>query len=437
MYLYLSLLLYVGVLMLLFYFDYSRNKNIASPIGYFIIMEIVRELPFTYFIIGDRSIIREQAYYNFYYNFDNVFIKYLVIKCIFLLVYYFINKIIISKNNILNDEVIYPKRSVVRTCIPLMFIGIVCYIFFIVKNGGVSVLLSNMSNRAQLFRGSSFVFIFFNMWLFSIFLLFNNYSNKKYRRIFFIMITIYVICMFVFGGRAQILQPVLMTILIYSIKIKRVKIRSYKTLLALIATIVFIFGYSLLRQPGAIGYYLNEPKQLINDVIDESKELSVELSSVDRQMFVINKFNSNNYWYMKNILLIPKAFIPSSIYSDKPPVDDGVYIWNLAIGNDVEIGSPYEIMAKNSWPLTSLSSGYANLGILGVVIFAIIHSSIVSVLYKKAINKKDLISILFYVSVLTTLQIASLQIVQTVTNIIPIIIIYMLLVFFTKVRIIK
>lgn len=261
MYLYLSLLLYVGVLMLLFYFDYSRNKNIASPIGYFIIMEIVRELPFTYFIIGDRSIIREQAYYNFYYNFDNVFIKYLVIKCIFLLVYYFINKIIISKNNILNDEVIYPKRSVVRTCIPLMFIGIVCYIFFIVKNGGVSVLLSNMSNRAQLFRGSSFVFIFFNMWLFSIFLLFNNYSNKKYRRIFFIMITIYVICMFVFGGRAQILQPVLMTILIYSIKIKRVKIRSYKTLLALIATIVFIFGYSLLRQPGAIGYYLNEPKQ--------------------------------------------------------------------------------------------------------------------------------------------------------------------------------
>ncbi|MGQ7148454.1 hypothetical protein ACUOA8_59935, partial [Escherichia sp. SS-MK2] len=62
-----------------------------------------------------------------------------------------------------------------------------------------------------------------------------------------------------------------------------------------------------------------------------------------------------------------KAPLPRSIYPEKPPVDDGMYIRTIAEGYNVTPSRPVQELYASSWPPETLGSMYANFWIPGVV----------------------------------------------------------------------
>lgn len=417
---YVVLLLYILIIITILVIDNIKNKDIFSPISFIIIMELLKDIPFSFLIIEDRTIIREQAYANFYYNFEDVYIKTFVLKSIYIIIFYFIYNIIKVKSNQEISAKPYKNRTIKYTVVLGAVVGLLAYINFVGSNGGIVVLLNNMSQRSKLFSGSNYIFILFNFWLFSIYLLLDNYQKKANKVLFIFMMAIYVLSMFVFGGRSQILQPIVMAIILYNFRVKKIKIYNIKVILGVALMICFIFLFAIIRKPGQFENYVQNPRLIKEDLIDEGKNLSVELSSIDRQMFVVNSFSGSEYWLFKSIIRLPLGIVPSSIYTNKPPVDDGIYIWNKAIYGEVKVGTPYVYLAKNSWPMTTFSSGYANLGIIGVVFFSIIHAFVITKLYNLVNSNKNIINIFIYINVLFTLQIASLQIMQVIISLIAI-----------------
>lgn len=424
--LYFGLILYIFILIYILLLDYRKTKDLFSPIGFYIIMQLVREIPFMYFIIADRTIIRREAYAHYFNNFSDVYIKTIVAKTVFLLAFFAVSYFCI-RGKITKEVRKLGVKQINYVMIVGAIIGIVSYAIFIQSNSGLNYISNNMSSRAQLFRGNNYIFIAFNVWLFSILMAFEKFELKKYKILGLILISIYMACMFVFGGRSQILTPVLVSSIVYNIKVKKINLFNFRIIALGLSCIIFIFSYSILRQPGAFEYYKQNPVELINDLTHEGTGLSVELSRFDRDMFIIDYFDSTNYWCLKNIIMAPVGLIPSFIYENKPPVDDGMYIWNLAIGNQVEIGEQYNNMHKNSWPLDSMSSGYANGGFIGVIIFGMIIGYIESKIYNAAIRNRCIVRSIFYAVIITAFQLNSLQIVNLFINVSPIIIITMII----------
>ncbi|MGQ7112601.1 hypothetical protein ACUOFC_34980, partial [Escherichia sp. TWPC-MK] len=66
-----------------------------------------------------------------------------------------------------------------------------------------------------------------------------------------------------------------------------------------------------------------------------------------------------NVWLGKSYLDLFKAPLPRSIYPEKPPVDDGMYIRTIAEGYNVTPSRPVQELYASSWPPETLGSMYA------------------------------------------------------------------------------
>jgi hypothetical protein len=63
--------------------------------------------------------------------------------------------------------------------------------------------------------------------------------------------------------------------------------------------------------------------------------------------------------------------IPHTLFPDKPPIDEGVYIHSLEIGMNVEPGQPFKTLDPTSKPPETLGNGYMNFWIPGAILWSL------------------------------------------------------------------
>ena len=92
-----------------------------------------------------------------------------------------------------------------------------------------------------------------------------------------------------------------------------------------------------------------------------------EFSYLTGDMYTFEHFNLSNYWLGKEYLNIFVQWIPRSLYPGKPPMDDGMYLYNMMQGVAVTPNmATADLPFQTSVPFTLESSLFVNFGWVGV-----------------------------------------------------------------------
>ena len=181
--------------------------------------------------------------------------------------------------------------------------------------------------------------------------------------------------------------------------------------------------------------FFNDPMTYISE---NTKEIGDQIrgeSYVSVYTAAIYHAEDCGYWYGKSFLGLITAPIPSSFFNDKPPVDDGMYLYSICNGRNVEPVAATKSLDGSSFPLETFGAMYLNFGPVGVLLGMFVVGLAIGFAYYKMIKKNgDFMSLLMYVIVLFTFEMSTLRIFQVLISFVMLYIISKLVVFGLKKR---
>lgn len=265
--------------------------------------------------------------------------------------------------------VIFSKRGRVEgldISISDNFIVFVFAIYFFVlalyfsSVGGLGYLWENMFQRGDVVRGSAFYITL--LWSISIFLVFSilKYPVAVQLVLTFVLAgSIYL----AYGGRSFSLGLFVFWVVCYFLSSGRLPFRilSIRSLLLSFLLLCFIIITPSLRQ-GGVGL-----DGLWGVLIKNWAELFQRLAVPQVEFLVIDYFTGDSYWFGRSWVDLLYAFCPISYCENKPPMDDGVYLYNIYLSGSVQVGQAVDQLVASSYPFETWSIFYANFGFIGVV----------------------------------------------------------------------
>mgnify|MGYP000865981532 CR=1 FL=1 len=266
-----------------------------------------------------------------------------------------------------------------------VFLGVTAYIATIEKIGGVGFLIENMSGRANITAGFGYEFTFAKglMILGALGLFFN--AAKTHSKVAWGLACLAVFIVFILlafrGGRKDGIFLVVMCLFVANYATDR---RRRITGL-LVAGSVIAFGYFVgvlaIRQRGVLvdsGIDLVE----FGDAVSRSFGVAAKnVSYLEHYAFAMYYFERFPYWFGEQFKDLMYAFVPSSWYPDKPPVDDGVYLRSLAGGMVVEPGMAASMLDRTSWPPETLATGLSLAGVAGAALLFFVRGMVLRLAY--------------------------------------------------------
>jgi hypothetical protein len=153
------------------------------------------------------------------------------------------------------------------------------------------------------------------------------------------------------GGRSGTVVLVL-----YSFMVAHYGVRRFRRLLTPATALVgvflaaFILVMPLFRTAGAFEKYSDHPSLVARDAFRNLARMAPDISGVDRGLLIVSYFTPRRVWLgasYRDLLLAP---IPRTMYPEKPPVDDGVYLRALLEGSEVRPSMPAGRLPVTSWP---------------------------------------------------------------------------------------
>jgi hypothetical protein len=248
---------------------------------------------------------------------------------------------------------------------------------FLSKVGGLLNLILSMSTKTLAVQGTAFyrnTFLLTSMLTIGFFIL---YISKKKTVTFFdksMLLLLVVTCFVILGSSGERKNPMMLliyTAICWNFLVSKLRVFTLKNV-SLFAFLIFFASLApVLRKSGAIEIYMESPSDLFFDSFQYIGEVFKRFSEVDISLFIFSHFDSvDKLWFGASIVDFFTGFIPSSMYIDKPPLDEGVYIYALAHGYDVYPPTAFNQMLPVGWPLSRMTGAYVNFGILGIIAFA-------------------------------------------------------------------
>lgn len=303
-----------------------------------------------------------------------------------------------------------------------VLIGLMGYLKFIGDVGGFSVWIQNLQNRAAFTSGSGYLLTLLYLLNISVFIYICTFKYKRSLLKYLILIALVFGVAFIqtsLGGRKPTLQLIFFCFIVWHFGVSRIKQIPLKMLLVVPIALIYILVIPIFRSANGPEYYLNNPNYLISEVKENVGELTHELSYIDHYLLVLDHFSVDNIWLGKSFIDLFYAPIPSSLFPNKPPVDEGVYLRTIAAGQDVTPPTPFYLMYPSSLPPETFGTMYMNFWIPGVFVGMYLLGMIYNAAYLYMIKSKyNLYSILIYGNILLNFHISNLRITQTLTNII-------------------
>lgn len=320
-------------------------------------------------------------------------------------------------------------------------LGLIALGMLINKNGGLIYFVTHLQNRTKFLSGHALLRFLILMGNFSLVFYVRNIKKQKILYSFFLIIqTLGLMCL---GGRVEVLIIVICIMVNYyydRIKIrKRINIFNVKIIFLGIFLSGFIVISPLLRDYRNIekikqGNYIlfHNSKNKDNFIFNTIEDLSRQYI----QIYIIKEFKNKNLELGKTFLVIPKYIL--SKREDRPPIDDGVYIYNMFLGNKQEYGTSLKNMVASSWPTRTLGNAYINFGIGGIIAFFFILGVLYSYIYRILVHQNySSIYIIVYFFILKYFTITNIGIVTIILKIFTLFIFCLLFLKKTKIKVVN
>lgn len=284
----------------------------------------------------------------------------------------------------------------------LLALYIACIYQIFSLAGGLTFFLANIGARASLLAGTGVYFILTSpaSYLIIFFAILSHHQNGKPNLILVLGLIVLVTGIeSLLGGRRQPVQMLLFAALCFSLlSAKKTILTLPNMLLVILATL--LFAVLLFARIGP-----TESLDLVNVILN--------LSHVDVYLFILDHFQDHTYWLGQSFGDLINRVFPNAVTTEPPPIDDGVYIYNLYLGFEVFPPTPMDTMVWNSWPPGTFGSGYMNFGPIGVLGFFFVRGLIVGAAFE--VSRKSNYSpalLLIYLWVAFGFQISNLKIAQ-------------------------
>ncbi|XCA84087.1 O-antigen polymerase [Exiguobacterium mexicanum] len=335
-----------------------------------------------------------------------------------------------NKKEKTNIEFLDFKKNNIRIqfFIPMIIIATLgAYLHFLNKIGGLNYLLNNLELRAQMTSGNGYILSAMPLMTLSILLLIYTYwknSGLFIRMLLSFLVIMNVLIETSLGGRKSTLFIIIFILLISNYSIKKVRFLSPKVVLSIFVGSVYFVTVPILRSSG--GFFENI-SNLGQSMSSSLTNLFLGLSYIDHYVLILNNFNLSNFWLGKSFLDMFFAPIPSFIFPNKPPIDDGMYIRSIAEGWEVTPNSSRLDLFQSSWPPETFGVMYLNFGIVGIILGFFLLGYIYQKMYNAMLSSNySFFSIYLYGFVVLNFEFSNLRIVQLLTILSVILILYVL-----------
>lgn len=289
-------------------------------------------------------------------------------------------------------------------------IGFLSRVYLFSKLGGISYILGNShAVYSSMVTGYGAVSILARLMLVSIVCMFERVlvDNKFIDKVaLLIMIIIYMGSYLIYSSRGPALELILVLFCCYSMNYRSISLKEIFNPKYIIAIIIMavIAIYALAKRINvnmsgqSFSYYINI--------------LVSEFNRSDRDIFTYSYFADHAKWFGKEFLSVLVMFVPSSVWPNKPVVDDGFLLCNLMYGNTVTptMGRLNLDLTIGSVPFTTQGLAYANFGILGVIGAGFLMGAIYRVAYDRVYYSNNTMSTLVYFYVIYMLGFTPLYI---------------------------
>ncbi len=412
------------------FFLYKKN-DLFSPIKFICLLYIFRNVLFLIAVYLDEDVFPRDILAALDMSLDEALPQYLYVQTIaFISLIFGIN--FIKRTKFRNQQVFFnhPERLVITSNI-IFLMGLSGYILFFIQVGGISILLNNLNNRVALQSGG-YSLIFAELLtigiIFRIRLLKFNHKRNKFWLAVFIVFAVFLSSSL--GGRKNTVFLLLMIIITFHFYVKPIvisQIKKGRIAFLAIFLIVYTFIIPILRSPNGLDKLLTGQKNVFEEI--ELGGLITYFSYTWIDIYTTNHFNDSNKWDFYTLLTIPSNFnvtIPNVL---RPPVDEGVYLYNSIFYNtEFKPLTARNKMIITSYPIENMGFGYANYLIPGVILAFFL----LGIFYKMAYNfflkhYNHPLALYFYMSILINFNFSSLRIINLIYTCINIFLVFIVM----------
>jgi hypothetical protein len=311
--------------------------------------------------------------------------------------------------------------SLLRAGIISFLVGFAAYLIYISRIGGFVELLHTTRTRSDLAAGNGYVLIFCRLMAVGVMIVI---CSIRYRRsvirVVLASLTIFiaVASLSSLGGRWGTIMLIVLSLFTWHYTVRPLRSIPRQVYLVGLLLVPYFIAMPLLRVPGGLLRYSHQPDQLWIAIRTNLYTVVTDLSYVDTYTFIVNHFDTTNLWLGRSYLDLAVAPIPSTIYLDKPPIDDGVYIRSLEEGIAVVPGMPYHDLYHSSTPPETLGLCYLNFWWPGMIFGMYLLGSVYKAAYfYMAHSSYSLHSVYLYATIMFGFQLTNFQIVALAVNI--------------------
>ena len=297
-------------------------------------------------------------------------------------------------------------------------IGFLDFLIIMQRSGGIFYFFTHLQYRAIILRDLdllSWLLIFLHYGPLLMVYAMRGRSKKISVFLFALVIVSGFLCGL--GGRKTMIIMIVEMIFVYHFTVRNLSlkdiIRPRNVVIVLLVFVAFTVMVRF-RTSGAFELFLENPLEFINGNNRSVTSVITGESYVKYYIAVIEYFKNHSLWLGKSFLGLVTAFIPSSLYSAKPPVDDGMYLYSICLGReDIMPIMPTRSLNLSSYPLETFGSMYANFGIIGVIVGMVILGIIINKAYQRIErNNYRVLDIIIYTQMLFGFELSTLRIFQ-------------------------
>ncbi|MGA1933800.1 O-antigen polymerase [Arcobacter sp. YIC-464] len=440
----LTIYTYLFFLLILYYVIniHQKNDDIFSPKSFFIIFTLF-EIPYAFKIIDNLDLIPYYAKIHIK-DFSEVYFIHFFNSSLFI-IFVIVSLAIFNPRpkylyNLLKDSD-NSHRINLLTHLSLLLLCFLGYYLFLNSIGGLFYLLQNIDSKSTIIAGTGYYqAIYYTAGFLSVGYLviaFSQSNKSLIKKIYLVVIILSIFLIFTsIGSRKTPILFILFTFLIWNYHINKVKIFTTKNIIFGFIGLIYFSAMPLFRAQGAFEYYSNNLDILFIDSFEKLFNFFERFSELDRSLMIYSIFDSSNYWLgtsFKDILYAP---IPRSMFPDKPPLDEGVYIYNIAHGNIVSPTTSLLKMTAVGWPPNTITNMYINFGYIGVPIGGLIFGYFLKYFYNLVVhlNYNPIGMYLYSSAIFGSLALTNRNIVSFLTMIVFSIIIVKSIQFITRIR---
>jgi len=294
-------------------------------------------------------------------------------------------------------------------------IGFLAFLMLLSQVGGFWALVYNLDQRVEMMEGLGYIGSMMLLSTVGVVMLthYLKYDYSKGRVATLVFLTLATAAMLSTGGsRKHAMSLVISVLLVWHYSVKRIAhpVRVAAIIGALMAP--YFVGMPLARS-GRVEHYVNNPGELAVDISDNMAVVASQLSYVTTYVFVTDHFDLTNIWFGRSYLDLLKAPVPRGLMPDKPPLDEGNYIYSLAQGGQVYPGMPSSDLDGVGWPPETLGACYMNFHVAGVVCGMFLLGVVFRGVYTYMVMSRfNLYSLLIYQAVMFNFHWSNLRIAQ-------------------------